>query len=225
MVTGIMFHWGRNKRDLQEIISKASNFKERAKFPSRIKTIVSRKFQRWQTQFQSKRLVMLQTDVYVAADRYQAKWLDKRRILWRYKLNMLLLVHENCLFAYGVGIWNFTWGNEAWYRFPWRNIHFIIRICLVSSIQLLARIANIHVTMPCCVTAFVFCPARLDPRLDSQKLVFDSRFSIRVGIENRELSQESRLATDCQLTFERYCIVAGDCQIWFSGKTCRAICC
>ena len=35
-----------NKRDLGEIISKASNFKERAKFPSRIKTIVSRKFSR-----------------------------------------------------------------------------------------------------------------------------------------------------------------------------------
>ena len=92
MLTGIMFHWGRNKRDLQEIISKASNFKERAKFPSRIKTIVSRKFQRWQTQFQSKRLVMLQTDVYVTTDFYQAKQRDKPRIIWRHKINMLLLV-------------------------------------------------------------------------------------------------------------------------------------
>ena len=61
--------------------------------------------------------------------------------------------------------------------------------------------------------SFVFCPARLGPRLDSRWLVFDSRFSIGAGIENRESSQESRLATDCQLTFERYCIVAGDCQI------------
>ena len=41
-----MFHRGRNRRDLREIISKASNFKERAKFPSRIKTFVSRKFSR-----------------------------------------------------------------------------------------------------------------------------------------------------------------------------------
>ena len=38
-----MFHRRRNKRDLREIISKASNFRERAKFPNRIKTIVSQK--------------------------------------------------------------------------------------------------------------------------------------------------------------------------------------
>ena len=37
-----------------------------------------------------------------------------------------------------------------------RNIHLITRICLVSSIQSLARIVNIHVTMLCCVTAYVF---------------------------------------------------------------------
>ena len=40
--------------------------------------------------------------------------------------------------------------------------------------------------------SFVFCPARLDPRLDSRQFVL-------------ELSRESRLATDCQLTFEPYC--------------------
>ena len=33
----------------------------------------------------------------------------------------------------------------------------------------------------------------------------DSQFSIRAGIENRKLHRESRLTTDCQLTFERYC--------------------
>ena len=53
--------------------------------------------------------------------------------------------------------------------------------------------------------SFVFCPVRLDSRLDSRQLVFDSRFSTRTGIENRELSRESRLAMDCQLTFEWYC--------------------
>ena len=31
----------------------------------------------------------------------------------------------------------------------------------------------------------------------------DSLFSIHAGIENRELLQESRLTTDCQLTFEQ----------------------
>ena len=35
---------------------------------------------------------MLQTDVYVTTDFYQAKQRDKPRIIWRYKINMLLLV-------------------------------------------------------------------------------------------------------------------------------------
>ena len=76
-----MFHCERNNRDLREIISKASNYKERAKFPSRIKTIVSQSFQGSRKQFQSKRLVMLQTDMYVTADLYQAKRQDKPRIV------------------------------------------------------------------------------------------------------------------------------------------------
>ena len=33
----------------------------------------------------------------------------------------------------------------------------------------------------------------------------DPLFSIYAGIENRELRRESRLTTDCQLTFEQYC--------------------
>ena len=45
-----------------------------------------------QKQFQSKRLVMLRTDVYVTADLYQAKPQNKLRIVWRYKINTLLLV-------------------------------------------------------------------------------------------------------------------------------------
>ena len=79
-----MFHRRGNKRDLREIISKASNFKERAKFPSRVKTMFHESFQGSRKQFQSKRLVMLRTDVYVTADLYQAKR--------RYKINMLMLV-------------------------------------------------------------------------------------------------------------------------------------
>ena len=43
-------------------------------------------------QFQSKRLVMLRTDLYVTADLYQAKPQDKLRIVWRYKINTPLLV-------------------------------------------------------------------------------------------------------------------------------------
>ena len=78
-----MFHRGGNKRDLRETISKASNFKERAKF-SRVKTMFHESFQGSRKQFQSKRLVMLRTDVYVTADLYQAKR--------SYKINMLMLV-------------------------------------------------------------------------------------------------------------------------------------
>ena len=37
------------------------------------------------------------------------------------------------------------------------------------------------------------------------KVVSLHLFSIRAGIKNRESSRESRLATDCQLTFEQYC--------------------
>ena len=79
-----MFHRGSNKRDLRQILSKASNFKERAKFPSRIKTIVTRKFLRISKAISEQRIVMLRTDVYVTADLYQAKR--------RYKINMLMLV-------------------------------------------------------------------------------------------------------------------------------------
>ena len=127
---------------------------------------------------------------------------------------MLLLVHENCLFAYGAGIWNFTWGNEAWYRFSWRNIRFITWIGLVSSIQSLVWIANIHVTMPCFVTAYVF--VKLSRNQSWVNLLFsvlrdsilDSLFLILDSHRNRELRIESRIETcnGLSLTFEWSCI-------------------
>ena len=86
-----MFHRGRNKRDLRDIISKASNFKERATFRSRIKTIVSLKFSRI-TKVISEQKISPVTDVYVTADLYQAKRQDKLRIVCRFKINMLLRV-------------------------------------------------------------------------------------------------------------------------------------
>ena len=43
------------------------------------------------------------TDMYVTADLYQARR-DKPKIVWRYEINMLLIVHEYTLF---VCIWNF----------------------------------------------------------------------------------------------------------------------
>ena len=59
---------------------------------------------------------------YVTADLYHAGWPKEPRIIWHYKINMLLfpflLVHEfTLLFAFGASIWSCTWGNnEAWYR-------------------------------------------------------------------------------------------------------------
>ena len=50
---------------------------------------------------------MLRTDVYVKADLCHAKWPDKPRKIWHYKMHMLLfifwLVHEYTLF---VCIWS-----------------------------------------------------------------------------------------------------------------------
>ena len=125
------------------IISQASNFREHAKSPSRIKTTVSRKFSGSQTQFQSKRLVMLRMDVYVPANLYQAKGPDKPRIVWLYKIKMLSLAHE-----YTCALFVYIWSRHLkLYLRKWtliqmflRNIHFITWIALVSSIQLLARI-------------------------------------------------------------------------------------
>ena len=83
---------------------------------------------------------------YVTADLYHAKWPNKPRIVWHYKIKMLLflflLVHKyTLLFAFGASIiWSCTWQNEAWYRYPWRNIRFINWIGFVSSIQSLVRI-------------------------------------------------------------------------------------
>ena len=45
-----------------------SNFKELAIFPRRIKGIDLESFQGFRTQFQSQRLVMLRSDVFVTAD-------------------------------------------------------------------------------------------------------------------------------------------------------------
>ena len=144
---------------------------------------------------------MLGTDVFVTADLYQAKWVDKPRIVWRYKkICCCSYTSIHCLFAYGAGIWNLIWGNEGLYRCPWRNIRFLTQIGLVSSIQSLVWIANI--TMPCCVTAvclckiieksvmgesFVFCP--WDLILD---LILDSWFAQESRIANQVKNWDSQ---------------------------------
>ena len=89
----------------------AGQFKERflktlknaLNFRVELKPLFLKSFQGSRTQFQSKIMVMLQTDVYVTADLYQFKRPDKPRIVGRYKINMLLLVREYALFVF---IWS-----------------------------------------------------------------------------------------------------------------------
>ena len=113
---------------------------------------------------------------------------------------MLLLL----LLLFGAGIWNFSWGNEAWDRCPWRNIRFITWIIgLVSSIQSLA---------PCCVTAvclslyreishgWIFCFLSCETRFSSRFLIACSWFSILDSRRNRESRIESRIETRNRLS-------------------------
>ena len=79
-----MFHRGRNKRDLREIISRPQTLKNILNFLVELKPLFHESLRGSGKQFQSKRLVMLRTDVYVTADLYQAKR--------SYKINMLMLV-------------------------------------------------------------------------------------------------------------------------------------
>ena len=84
-----------------------------------------------------------------------------------------------------------------------------------SSFEHTVACANTCITMPRCVTAVglcriisggcIFCFLSWGTQSSTRFSIACSRFSICAGMENRESSPESRLATDCQLTFERYC--------------------
>ena len=88
---------GQFKERFPETLKNALNFRVE------LKPLFLKSFQGSRTQFQSKILVMLRTDVYVTADLYQFKRPDKPRIVGRYKINMLLLVREYALFVF---IWS-----------------------------------------------------------------------------------------------------------------------
>ena len=111
----------------------------------------------------------------------------------------------HCLFAFGAGIWNCTQENEAWYRCPWRNIHFLTWIGLVSSIELLAQVNHAVLCYSC------YDYVKLSRNQSWVNLFFlsyetwcSTRFLIHAGIKNNcESSRESRLTVDCQLSFER----------------------
>ena len=100
----------------------------------------------------------------------------------------------------GLGAW-----NEPWYRCPWRNIYFITWIDLVSSMQSLARMLN-HAAL----CYYCTCISLKNYREISHGWIFcflscETRSSTRFLIACSWFTQESRLATDCQLTFEWYC--------------------
>ena len=112
-------------------------------FLAELKPLFLESFQGSRTQFRSKRLVMLQMDVYVPANLYQAKRPDKPRIVWRYKIKMLLPAHEYtctlfvCIWSRHLKLYLRKWTLIQMFL---RNIHFITWIALVSSIQSLVRI-------------------------------------------------------------------------------------
>ena len=66
----IMFHSGKSSRILQEI---TSNFKERAKFRTRKKTVVSLKFSKIMNANSEQKISHVYMEVYVTADLYQAR--------------------------------------------------------------------------------------------------------------------------------------------------------
>ena len=73
------------RRETYERLSqRPQTLKNALNFLVELKPLFHESFQGSRKQFQSKRLVMLRTDVYVTADLYQAKR--------RYKINMLLRV-------------------------------------------------------------------------------------------------------------------------------------
>ena len=70
-----MYHVPSRKKERLPQTEKALNFLVE------LKPLFLESFRGSRTQFQSKRLVMLRTDMYVTADLYQTKRLDKPRIV------------------------------------------------------------------------------------------------------------------------------------------------
>ena len=107
--------------------------------------------------------------------------------------------HAVVYLLFGANIWNCTWGNETWYRCPWRNICFKTWIGLVSNIQTVCAWINHAVLCYSCMSlkyyreishGWIFCFLSLATRFS----IACSWFSICTG------SQESR-TTDCPLPY------------------------
>ena len=140
--TRIMF--AEKRSPILREITLNETFKESAKFPSRIKTIVSRKFSRITN------AISEQNISHVTTDLYKAKWPNKPRIVWRYKINMLLFVCEYALF---VCIWS---KHLKLYLKKWSLIQMSLKKHSLYNLNWSCfehTVACANITVPRCVTA------------------------------------------------------------------------
>ena len=110
-------------------------------------------------------------------------------------LSSCLYTSIHWFFALGANIWNCTWGNEAWYRCPWRNIHFKTWIGLVSNIKTVCAWINHAVLCYSCMSlknyreiscGWIFCFLSLETQTLTQFSIACSWLSICTGIKNQE---------------------------------------
>ena len=161
---------------IMRLSQRPETFKNVLNFPVELKPLFLERFSGSRTQFQSKRLVMLWTEVCYSWS-LSSQVADKPRIVWRYKINILLLVDEYPLF---VCIWS---RHLKLYLRKWSLIQISLNKHLLYNLNwsfFEHTVACANITMPCCATAvclykmsvmgesFVFCSARLYPRLDSR---------------------------------------------------------
>ena len=120
----------------------------------------------------------------------------------------------HCLFAFGAGIWNWSlvqmsMKKHLLYNLNWSWFEHICTVCARVSHAVLCyscmSMNNYRYKSVMGEFFFLACETQSSTRFS----ITYSRFSIHPGIENRELSRESRLATDCQLTFEQYVLYTG----------------
>ena len=144
-----------------------------------LKPLFRERFQGSQTQFQSKRIVMLWTDVYVTADLYQSKRSYKPRTDITKYTSCCLYVSSTLFFC----IWSRYLKLELR---KWSLIQMPLKKHSLYNLNWSCfehTVACANITIPRCVTAvclwkiieksvmgesFVFCPARLDSWCNSR---------------------------------------------------------
>ena len=109
----------------------------------------------------------------------------------------------HCLFAFGAGIWNLSWGNEAWYWCPWRNIRFKLELVLLRAYSRLRECNHAALCYSCMSLknyreisyGWIFCFLSCETRFSTRFSIACSGFSILDSRRNREWRIESRIAT------------------------------